>query len=149
MNNITEILDRFAIRDLVDRYAHCADRRDANGQLALFTKDTHFVVYMDAKSDVPAMDFHRSEDLIPVFADLNQYDATTHFMGQNTVQFTGEGRATGETYCIAHHVKPTTDNKKVLFVASIRYEDQFVKEEGKWLFSERKLFVDWMENRPL
>ena len=39
----------FAIRELVEAYAHCADRRDAEGQMALFTKDTHFVVYMNAK----------------------------------------------------------------------------------------------------
>lgn len=41
--------DRLAIRELVDAYAYCANRRDAKGQIALFTSDTHFVVYMDAK----------------------------------------------------------------------------------------------------
>jgi hypothetical protein len=39
----TEQADRLAIRQLVDAYAHCADRRDADGQKALFTQDTHFV----------------------------------------------------------------------------------------------------------
>ena len=42
-----EQADRLAIRELVDAYAHCADRRDADGQKALFTEDTHFVVYME------------------------------------------------------------------------------------------------------
>jgi len=42
--------DRLALRELVDAYASCADRRDAKGQIALFTEDTHFVVYLDAKS---------------------------------------------------------------------------------------------------
>jgi SnoaL-like domain len=40
-----EAADRLAIRELVEAYAHCADRRDAKGQMALFTADTHFVVY--------------------------------------------------------------------------------------------------------
>jgi ketosteroid isomerase-like protein len=40
----TEAADRLAIRELVEAYAHCADRRDAKGQMALFTEDTHFVV---------------------------------------------------------------------------------------------------------
>ena len=44
-----EAADRLAIRELVEAYAHCADRRDAKGQMALFTPDTHFVVYMNAK----------------------------------------------------------------------------------------------------
>jgi SnoaL-like domain len=41
----TELADRQAIRALVDAYAHCADCRDADRQKALFTDDTHFVVY--------------------------------------------------------------------------------------------------------
>jgi hypothetical protein len=28
--------DRLAIRELVEAYAHCADRRDAKGQMSLF-----------------------------------------------------------------------------------------------------------------
>jgi len=35
-----EAADRLAIRELVDAYAHCADRRDAKGQTSLFTPDT-------------------------------------------------------------------------------------------------------------
>ena len=35
-----EAADRLAIRDLFDAYAHGADRRDARGQMALFTPDT-------------------------------------------------------------------------------------------------------------
>ncbi len=36
-----EQADRPAIRELIDAYAHCADRRDAEGQKSLFTEDTH------------------------------------------------------------------------------------------------------------
>ena len=32
-----EAADRLAIRELIDAYAHCADRRDAKDQMALFT----------------------------------------------------------------------------------------------------------------
>jgi len=74
----TEIANRLAIRELVDGYAHCADRRDTNGQMSLFTANTHFVVFMDPKSNEPSMELNRRDDLAPVFADLNQYEATTH-----------------------------------------------------------------------
>jgi len=47
----TEATDRFQIQELLNAYAHCADRRDVKGQMSLFTKDTHFIVFMDAKSD--------------------------------------------------------------------------------------------------
>jgi ketosteroid isomerase-like protein len=45
----TEAADRLAIRELVEAYAHCVDRRDTDGQMSLFTEDSHFVVYMNAK----------------------------------------------------------------------------------------------------
>ena len=37
--------------------------------------------------------------------------------------------------------------KLTLMVASIRYLDQFVKQDGSWLFAERKLMVDWTDTR--
>jgi hypothetical protein len=53
-----EAADRLAIRELVEAYAHCADRRDAEGQMPLFTADTHFVVYMDANDPMPSQELH-------------------------------------------------------------------------------------------
>jgi ketosteroid isomerase-like protein len=143
----TEAIDRLQIRELVDAYADCADRRDAKGQLSLFTEDTHFVVFLDAKSEKPSIEFNRREDLAAVFADLNKYEVTTHFMGQSTLVLDGN-RATGETYCIAHHVS-ASEGKRTLFIASLRYYDVFAKVKGKWLFAERKLMVDWTDTRPI
>jgi hypothetical protein len=143
-----EAADRLAIRELVEAYAHCADRRDANGQMALFTEDTHFVVYMNAKDPTPSAELHSREALAPVFADLNNYDATTHFVGQSTILTLTDDRGTGETYCLAHHV--TVDGAaRRLMLAALRYLDTFVKVDGAWLFAERLLYVDWMEERGL
>jgi SnoaL-like domain len=144
----SEAADRFAIRELVEAYAHCADRRDATGQMALFTADTHFVVYMNAKDPTPSQELHSREALAPVFADLNKYDATTHFVGQSTILTLTNDHATGEAYCLAHHV--TIDSgKRRLMIASLRYLDTFVKIDGAWFFSERLLYVDWTDERPL
>ena len=144
----SEAADRLAIRELIEAYAHCADRRDAKGQMALFTGDTHFVVYMDAKATKPSQELHSREALAPVFADLNQYEATTHFVGQSTIFTLTDDRGTGEAYCLAHHV--TVDSsKRRLMVASLRYLDTFVKSNGAWLFSERLLYVDWVDERAL
>jgi hypothetical protein len=143
-----EAADRLAIRELVEAYAHCADRRDAKGQMALFTEDTHFVVYINAKDPRPSQEFHSRDAPAPVFAELNKYDATTHFVGQSTMFTLTDERATGETYCLAHHV--TVDGgKRQLMVASLRYLDTFVKMDGVWLLAERRLYVDWLEERRL
>jgi SnoaL-like domain len=143
-----EAADRLAIRELVDGYAHCADRRDAEGQMALFTVNTHFVVYMNAKDPKPSMELHSREALAPVFADLNKYEATTHFVGQSTIFTLAGDRATGEAYCLAHHVTVDGGTRR-LMVASLRYLDKFVKMDDTWLFAERLLFVDWQEERAM
>src|SRR5438309_11076323 len=102
--------------------------------MSLSTEDTHFVVYMNSKDPTPSMELHSREALAPVFADLNKYDATTHFLGQSTI-FTLKGeRATGEAYCLANHV--SVDGGKLrLMLASLRYHDTYVKLDVAWLFA--------------
>ena len=143
-----ECADRLSIRELVEAYAHCADRRDAQGQMSLFTADTHFVVYMDAKDPTPSQELHSREALAPVFADLNRYAATMHFVGQSTILSLTVERGTGEAYCLAHHLS-VGGAKRGLMIAALRYYDAFVRMNGTWLFAERKLYVDWLEERVL
>ena len=143
-----EAADRLAIRELVEAYAHCADRRDAKGQMALFAADTHFVVYMNAKDAKPSQELHSREALAPVFADLNQYAATMHLLGQTTIVTLSRERGIGETYCMPHHLTIDGENRR-LMIAALRYMDTFVKVDGAWLFAERKLYVDWLEERKL
>ncbi|MCW2983875.1 MAG: hypothetical protein JWR63_1445 [Conexibacter sp.] len=142
-----EITDRVAIRRLIDAYAHCADRRDADGQKALFTEDTTFVVYMDGPDTEPSSELHGREALTPVFDNLNTYKTTTHFNGQSMITVEGD-RASGESYCLAHHIF-TDDGARKLMVASIRYHDVMVRTGADWLFAERRLYVDWTETRSL
>ena len=146
--SLLEIADRLAIRELIEAYAHCADRRDAQGQMALFTADTHFVVYMNAKDPKPSQELYSREALAPVFADLNKYDATTHFVGQSTIFTLTSERGTGEAYTLAHHITVKGESRR-LMLASLRYNDTFVKVDGVWLFAERLLYVDWVDERAL
>jgi hypothetical protein len=91
---------------------------------------------------------HSREELAPVFAQLNQYQATTHFVGQSTVFTLTGDRATGEAYCLAQNV--TVDGgRRSLMLASLRYYDTLVKIYGAWLFAERLLYVDWADKRFL
>jgi ketosteroid isomerase-like protein len=143
-----EAADRLAVQELIEAYAHCADRRDAKGQMALFTADTRFVVYMNAKDPNPSQELHSRDALAPVFDNLNQYAATMHFVGQSTIFSVGGDRATGEAYCIAHHLTVGGEKRRMM-VAYLRYLDTFAKIDGAWLFAERLLYVDWLEERDL
>lgn len=142
----SEAADRLAIRELFDAYAHCADRRDAEGQKALFTADTRFTVYMDGEGSEPTYVLEGRDALTPVFADLNGYEATTHFNGQSTVALNGD-QARGESYTIAHHLF-TEDGERKIMIAALRYLDRFTKLDGSWYFAERSLLLDWSELRP-
>src|SRR4029078_11565099 len=141
----TEVADRLAIRELFDAYADCADRRDSEGQKAIFTEDTHILVYMEGEGSEPTQELNGREALTPVFDDLNRYEATTHFNGQSTGALCGD-RANGESYCLAHHLY-TEGGERKLMVASLRYLDTFAKSGGAGVFAERKLYVDWTETR--
>ena len=144
--SLAQVADRLAIRELVDAYAYCADRRNATGQMALFTEDTDFLVYMDSRSPSPTQHLRGRAALAPVFDELNTYIATMHFNGQSTVVLDGD-HASGLTYCLAHHVK-VDGPARSLMIAAIRYLDEFVKQDGGF-FSQRKLMVDWTETRTL
>jgi hypothetical protein len=141
----TEAADRLAIRELFDAYAHSADRHDAEGQKELFTVDTRFAVFMSGEGTEPTYVAEGREALTPIFADLNQYEATTHFNGQSTVAPNGD-HATGVCYTTAHHLF-TADGERKIMIASLRYLDSVVKIEGTWLFEERNLILDWSETR--
>jgi ketosteroid isomerase-like protein len=136
-----------AIRALIDAYARCADRRDAEGQKALFTEDTTFVVHMDGQGTAPTSELHGREQLAPVSDNLNTYETTTHFNGQSSIELDGD-RATGESYCMAHHVFVEGGARK-LMVAAIRYDDVMKRTDAGWRFAQRRLYVDWVDTRTL
>jgi SnoaL-like domain len=142
-----EAADRLALRELFDAYARCADRRDAEGQKALFTDDTVLAVYMEGEGSEPTYVLNGREALTPVFEDLNRYETTTHFNGQSTVILDGDS-ASGESYTIAHHVY-TEDGTHKIMIASLRYLDTFAKLDGRWYYAERKLILDWSETRSM
>ena len=127
-----EAADRLAIRGLVEAYAHCADRRDAKGQMALFTEHCHFVVYMNAQDPTPSIELHSREALAPIFADLHQYEATTHFLGQSKILTLAANSATGDAYCLTHYVTVHAKKRRMM-LASLRYLDRFAKIDGAWL----------------
>ena len=72
-----------------------------------------------------------------------------HFVGQSTISSLTEDHATGQAYCLAHHLTVNGGGRRKLMIAALRYLDTYVKSNGAWLFAERLLYVDWIEERPL
>jgi hypothetical protein len=81
---------------------------------------------------------------------LRRYDATFHMLGQSTYDVDVEhDSATGEVYCMAHHMTRTADGGTD-FVMFIRYNDDYVRSaDGAWRIGLRRVLVDWTETRPV
>jgi hypothetical protein len=142
-----EEADRQAIRNLVDAWAHYADRRRPADQAALFTADGTVSVYTgDPASTEPVQRLQGHAELAEAFKVLDNYEVTTHFNGQSTIWFDGD-QASGETYRLAHHIW-TQNGQRMLLVVSIRYLDTFVRQDGSWRFADRELITDWTDERP-
>ena len=140
-----DLRDRLEIRDLAERYARTLDRRDWAHAESLFTEDVELRLHRPDGSVL--FDISSRESLLKGLSVVERYRATTHFVGNQTVEIDGD-TATAETYCMAHHIH---EEKGVEYdlVMAIRYQDELRRVEGRWRFRCRVLLVDWEQDLPL
>jgi hypothetical protein len=141
-----EAADRIAIRELIDAWAHCADRRLAEKQAELFTVQGKYSIYDgDPATHAPIGMRQGKNQIVEALGALRKFAGTTHFNGQSVIVVQGD-RAVGESYCLAHQLLEK-DGARTLQVLSIRYLDSFERVGDRWLFAERKLIIDWSDTR--
>jgi hypothetical protein len=73
--------------------------------------------------------------------------ATQHAVNNHTVVVDGDA-ATGEAYCTASHIRRAEGGGLENHMWAIRYQDRYVRRDGRWLFAHRVLVIDWTETRP-
>jgi hypothetical protein len=141
-----EAADRLALRRLVDAWSHCADRRLAEEQSNLFVPDGTILNYEgDPKTHEPHSTIKGRAAIRTALAVLNAFTVTLHMNGQSEVAIRGDD-AIGETYCLVHQFTGENDRRKCQTLG-IRYYDQFLRQENRWYFVERKLIIDWSDTR--
>lgn len=147
---LRDLLDRAALRRLVEAYASGVDRREAHAVAALFVETGRLAIYEGDPSQVePVRVRNGPEEIASALAGLTRYAVTTHFLGQQSVDFDGDGaHATGETYCVAHHITETGEGR-LDRVLSIRYLDRYVRVDAEWRIEERRLAIDWADEREM
>lgn len=144
----SDLVARLAIRELIDTYARCADRRLAEHQADLYTPEARTLIFTgDPTTSPPVRTLSTRAEHVEAFHAISRYTKTTHFIGQSMLSINGDNAA-GETYCLAHHVLDGEDGPK-LIVMAVRYQDTVTRARGAWLFSERRLIIDWTDTRPL
>ena len=139
---------RFELRSLAEQYARGVDRRDdVDGFVALFLPDAVITIHDPSESEEPR-ELRGTERLARIPEVIKGYPKTFHMLGQSTYDI-GDGEATGDVYCIAHHLTPGTHGGTD-HVMVIRYEDTYrTDSEGAWKFAQRRLRVDWTETRAV
>lgn len=135
--------DRFALRELAEAYARCADRRDGPGLAALFEPDG--VLRVEHPPPRRSVELHGRDEIAAAIGQLSRYAATLHLVANHYAAIDGD-RATAEVYCLAHHVMPA---EQVDHVMVIRYLDSYARYPDGWRFVRRELAVDWTEERSV
>jgi hypothetical protein len=142
--------DQADLRALADQYARAVDRRDRQAFLAVFHPDAKLVLLDHSDPTVVTATLAGHAELGTVTERITRYEKTFHFVG--TAQYEVDGdRATGEVYCLAHHLSPDPSSSDghggIDYVMLIRYQDTCSRREGRWAFDERRLVTDWTELR--
>jgi ketosteroid isomerase-like protein len=140
-------IETVALRRLVDGYARAVDRGDVDGFVELFEPDAVLQVFYRGEGEGPPTESrgHARIGEIPTRVQT-RYDRTFHFVGNHLCDVHGD-EATGEAYCLAHHLtrgpQGGTD-----YVMHIRYQDVYRRRPGEaWRIAHRKVLVDWTELR--
>jgi hypothetical protein len=132
--------DVIALGQLVGAYARHADRRDAERFVELFEPDATLRLVRRGDEGRP-LESRGRRQLAKVIGALGRFDVTYHLVANHTVRVTGD-HATGEVYCVAHHLAADADGC-VDHVMHLRYLDRYRRSDGVWRFAERETHVEW------
>ncbi|MCJ0907303.1 nuclear transport factor 2 family protein [Rhodococcus sp. ARC_M6] len=141
--------DRIALTDLAARYAQAVDRRNPTALAALFTENAKFVLPPALNgTDAPTEISGNAVISTSVVGAVAHLHSTRHIVEQQILDQDSATTAHGEAYCSAHHIYPRREDFRNNRI-EIRYQDNFEKVAGTWLFSRRELVVDFAEDVPV
>ena len=137
--DMQEMLDKFALQQLVWTYCRGIDRRDYALVRSLY--------HDDAIDDHGPMFYGSPDEYVAWLPSMMaNWDATSHIIS-NALFIVDGDRAEGELFVNAYHRTHPPEAREL--IAGGRYLDQYEKRDGIWRFKQRSLVLDWMENRPV
>lgn len=136
MIELSELVARAEIADVLARYQHACDRGDRALMRTCYHPD--------------AVDNHGRANgpVDEVLAFLGRYGAelraTYHFMGAPHIAVEVEGdpdKAFAETYCL--YRRELLDPEAQILMQGLRYFDVFERRDGVWRIAHRTVLLDW------
>ncbi|MFT4824193.1 MAG: hypothetical protein ACI9DH_001656 [Halioglobus sp.] len=156
---LTEVLDKHAISDVIMAYARALDRLDEAMLRSVFHSDSqHAHGFIGPSSDpsLPSKPGEPGDFVAYALEVLNTHTRTQHQLGNIFIELEGSD-AYVETYFTAYHrmrakgdpkaAENAHDTEMDFFVGG-RYLDRFQKRDGVWKISHRTGLSDWMRTEP-
>lgn len=139
--SVSEISDRIALKDLVDTFSVLADKKETDKQTFLFTEDASVETRTNGQTGHPLKGRKQIGDAFANY--LKNFETVYHINGQQTVTLNGD-KASGISYC--HVILIGEVNGKMMKTSILAvYNDDFVKEDGRWLIAKRVSDFVWRE----
>jgi len=130
---IALIEDKMAIKYIVDEFSNLADTKEIDKQVLLFTADG---IVQSVANGQPSSTLKGREQLKQAFSTfLSNFHTVYHQNGQQTINLQGN-KAEAVSYCRVILVGKQNEKEMKTTLYTI-YKDLFVKENGKWLISQR------------
>ena len=142
---ISQIEDRIALKELVDTFSILSDRKDVRAQTQLFTPGATVETYRKGELVGKLNGRKEMEDAFGAF--LKNFDTVYHFNGQHSVTINGD-KASGISYCMVTLIG-TENGKKMKTSIGVYYQDEYVREDNRWLIAKRKSVFDWEEKQEV
>jgi len=127
---LATLVDRAAIRDVVERYARGVDAKDLAAVASCFTPDCAYEGALGRGTIADALASLRGA--------MERYAHTMHFLCTHAATIDGDA-ARAETYCFAHHVRRDGSHVTV----GVRYQDELVRTDDGWRIARRTVTTDW------
>ena len=128
------LIEKQALKELVDTFSNLADEKKVAEQMPLFTADAVVNTYIGGELVFAMTGRAEIEKVFSTF--LAPFHTVYHLNGQFTVTNLQADSAEAITYCQVHLVEEK-DGKNIMQSHSVRYQDRYVKQDGKWLIAHR------------
>jgi ketosteroid isomerase-like protein len=145
--DLERLADQLELRQLAADYARGVDVPDGKRVADLFLPDGVLRIYHRGKPE-PFSERVGRESIASAMAGLTRYEKTMHVVANQYIDLDGDS-ATGETYCLAHHIREVDGKGPMDYVMAIRYLDQYSRADEGWKIAVRELQVEFTEDRPV
>jgi hypothetical protein len=142
---VREIEDRIALKELIDTSSILADKKDVKAQTQPFTANGGVETYRKGVQVAKLSGRKEMEDAFGAF--LKNFETVYHFNGRQTVTIS-EDKASGVSYCMVTLIGLEGD-KRMKTSIGVYYQDEYVRENGRWLIASRRSVFDWEDKREL